>query len=524
MHLNTLTRASKSALHVLVLLALFVTACDSATRTTVEDTTQASRTAPTVAADESAVVAPTADDSVVASDQTDKTLEPAPSEREQPVPVAEVRQDDTAKPAPPAARPAPVVSNPRTKPQAPPKQPKPQTPPREALSIPEPGPEYNLQLNIEGLVTYIYAKADGRRHVVATEDARWVPGMFEKYVTLSPDNRTVTYAKAVQSRTDRMKMYLVDVDGLNRRLLLDLPWELWVAAPVWSPDSERIAYVRSASPGKKPGLELWVINADGTGNRMMLAHPSLHAGLFYGTVREPLTWTKYGDLRYKDYQTGTIWTVNGETRELTSAKAKITPPAAKIPVVKTKNEIPIQSQNDPRWRYDFMKPQPNSLGSYGCVLTSVSMSFNAHGLKTDPKTLNKQMHRHAANFEWGYAEYVSDYKLDVSHQQWRFDWYALDLSLSKGWPALVWLSDAFTIESATLTHWVLVVGGDGQTPGGYRIYDPWDGTTYKTLAYYTDKGYDLQKVYSYAPVPPKKAKPAKDAADTSRDKKKVTKP
>ncbi|MBA2364294.1 MAG: C39 family peptidase [Chloroflexia bacterium] len=535
MDLKTSSRVNNTSLQLLIVLALLISACGSATGSISRSTPQSSRPVPTSAttAGEGAAAVPTASDSVTVPAGDENKLEPAPSDREQPAPVAEVRQDDAQKPVVvpaeekpvrPAARPAPAVSSPRTKPPVPPKQVKPQAPPREALSIPEPGRKYHLQLDIEGLVTYIYAKADGERHVVASEDARWVPGMFEKYVTLSPDNRTVTYAKAVQSRTDRMKLYLLDVDGSNQRLLLDLPWELWVAAPVWSPDSERIAYVRSASPGQKPGLELWVINADGTNNRKLLAHPSLHAGLFYGTVRKPLTWTRYGDVRYKDYQTDTVWTVNGQTGGLTSTQAEIDPPEATIPVVKTKHEIPIQSQNDPRWRYDFMKPQPNSLGSYGCVLTSVSMSFNAHGLPTDPKRLNKQMDKFAANFEWGYAEYVSDYKLDVSHQQWRFDWYALDLSLHRGWPALVWLADAFTIESATLTHWVLVVGGDGQTPSGYRIYDPWDGTTYKTLAYYTDKGYDLQKVYSYVPVPPKKAKPAKPGVDTPRSKKNGTKP
>jgi hypothetical protein len=210
--------------------------------------------------------------------------------------------------------------------------------------------------------------------------------------------------------------------------------------------------------------------------------------------------------------------VHGETGELTSSKLAAKPPTVDIPVVKTKRPIPIQSQNDPRWRYDFMAPEPNSLGSFGCALTDVSMAFNAHGIPMDPKTLNRKMGDHSAIFEWGYAEYISDYKLNVSNQQWAFDWYALDLALSRGWPTLVWLADAPTTDAALLTHWVLVVGGGGQTPDGYRIYDPWDGSTYKTLAYYTDKGYGLQRAYAYAPVPPKKKKADDDKPSEKREK------
>jgi hypothetical protein len=382
--------------------------------------------------------------------------------------------------------------------------------------IPEPGPKQTLRLTIDGYTTYVYASANRQRRAVASEEARWMPGMFEKYVTLSPDNRTLTWARTIRSKTDRMLFYAADVDGGNVRLLADLPWELWVARPAWSPDSRRIAYVRATSPGEKPGLELWTVDADGGNNRKLLSHPSFRAEIFYGTDPQPLRWTKYGDIQYKDYTAGKLWTVHGETGKLASSTLAAKPPRVDIPVVKTKNPIPIQSQNDPRWRYDFMDPEPNSLGSFGCALADVSMTFNAHGIPMDPKTLNKKMGDHAAIFEWGYAEYVSDYRLNVSNQQWAFDWYALDLALSRGWPTLVWLADASTTDAALLTHWVLVVGGGGQTPDGYRIYDPWDGSTYKTLAYYTDKGYGLQRAYAYAPVSPKKK--ADDAPAGKRKK------
>ncbi len=361
-------------------------------------------------------------------------------------------------------------------------------------------------LDIDGYTTYIYAKARGERRIVVAEEYWKVPGMFEKYVRLSPDNWTLTYAKVVQSNTDRVRMNVVDIASGNRRVLVDLPWEMWVAEPVWSPDSRQVAYVRSTSPGRKPGLELWVVNADGSGNRKLLTHPSFNADVFYGADRHPLQWTPYGDLQYKDYKGGRVYTVDGRTGKLSYESADLQPPKEAIPVIQTKGEMPVQSQNDPRWRYDRMAPARNTLGSFGCALTSVSMSFNALGVPTVPKQLNKDMGDHSALFYWAYAsENFSNRKLEL-WGVWAFDWNMLDLSLAKGRPAMVWLSDARTTQSASLTHWVLVVGGEGQEPGKYRIYDPWDGSTWKTLEYYTSKGYGLTKVYAYGPRMPKKPK------------------
>jgi Tol biopolymer transport system component len=41
--------------------------------------------------------------------------------------------------------------------------------------------------------------------------------------------------------------------------------------PVWSPDGKRIAYTRNAGPGQS---DIWVVNADGTGNRAVTSGPA----------------------------------------------------------------------------------------------------------------------------------------------------------------------------------------------------------------------------------------------------------
>ncbi len=432
-----------------------------------------------------------------------------PSAPQQPKAVAQVTTRNNAKS---------VRDNPSTFPATTSKKQEKQQP-RKKLDIPQPGPKYTLHVDVEGYTTYIYARRNGDGHVVASEKTRYFPGLFAKYVVLSPDNRTVTYSIAPDP-TDRMQVWLVDVDGSNERKILDIPTELWTASPAWSPDSKRIAYVRTASPGKEPGLELWVVNADGSGNRKLLTHPSFNTSVFYNADERPLRWNEYGDIEYRDYARGILYTVNSETGELSQQATQMKPPESAIPVIRTAAPLPIQSQNDPRWRYEKMNSCKLTMGSYACAVTTTSMSFSANGVPTDPQQLSHDLDEFACPLYWAYAsDYHSNNKLEL-WGQWAFDWYSLDLSLSKGRPAMVMLADAFTTEEAMLLHWVLVVGGGGGTPDGYRIYDPFDGTTYKTLAYYTDMGYGLQKIYVYAPKPPKAAKAEKQGDTKQKVKRK----
>lgn len=412
-----------------------------------------------------------------------------------------------------------------TRPQAPPSKPSPPADPLNQpyapagpkLAVPKPGPDYLLDLDISGGVSYVFAydksvrTYNEERHHVFTEPASRMPGMYANYMALSPDHRSVVYVTNVSWRTNQSRMWLTGVHGGGKRLLLDIPSEWWTASPVWSPDSKRIAYVLTSSPGKKresvrTHLELWVMDADGSGNHKLMTHPSFNTSVFYNAEKNPLRWTPYGDLQYRDYQSGKIWTVDGNTGHVMYQKAAIREPKHRIRVIKTKHPIPIHSQNDPRWR-DEIIGECDSMGNFGCALNATTMSFNANGIATDPSRINQGLDEFACPLYWTYAsKYHSRNKLEL-WGDWAFDWNLLDLALKKGLPAMVRLSDHWDPDAAILNHWVLVVGGEGQTPDDYRIYDPWDGTTYKTLRYYTSKGYDLKKVFVYGPKTPKKPKP-----------------
>lgn len=373
--------------------------------------------------------------------------------------------------------------------------------PRAKLTMPAPAPDARVSVYSDGRRTHLLVERNGDRRRVRSFPVTKLSPIFSKFVVLSPDNRTILYPISPKVGKDEMQLWRMDVSGRHRRKLVDIKREFWVAMPVWSPDSRRIAYVRSAPPGRNPGLELWVMDADGGHDHRLLSSPAFNASIFYGTDPRPLSWTAYGDLQFKDYAHHRIWTVDGRTGRLSYKDSDIQAPEVGIPVIRSSvAEIPVLSQNDPRWRYDKMSVCGLSIGDSGCAITATSMSFSSAGYPATPRDLSEDIGGYACPLVWSYAaSHYTHHELSL-FGGWGFHWWMLDQPLSRGRPALVWLSNP---SSGYLTHWVLVVGGRGTSYGDYRIYDPYDGTTYKTLAYYTAVGYKPMRVYWFGPTPPK---------------------
>ncbi len=96
--------------------------------------------------------------------------------------------------------------------------------------------------------------------------------------TWSPDGETLVLAQA-QAKQRNAEIWLVDADGTNFRRLVAPPYDLeFIWDPTWSPDGQALAYIRAYQPPydvRTPGpippvkYELWVINRDGTQSRML---------------------------------------------------------------------------------------------------------------------------------------------------------------------------------------------------------------------------------------------------------------
>jgi Tol biopolymer transport system component len=89
-------------------------------------------------------------------------------------------------------------------------------------------------------------------------------------------NGKIAFARRIASGTD---IYLIDEDGTHEtRLTRTEPFEVY---PGWSPDGEKIAFVRNST-------ELYVINADGRGLRR------LGGATYEGAALAPPVWSPDG--------------------------------------------------------------------------------------------------------------------------------------------------------------------------------------------------------------------------------------
>jgi Tol biopolymer transport system component len=89
----------------------------------------------------------------------------------------------------------------------------------------------------------------------------------ENYPSWSPDGRQLLYQRDYNGSA----IYVVDADGKNQHRLSPTPG--FDATPSWSPDGTRIIYTRIAGlimPGQVPKTEIRVMNADGSGDRVIL--------------------------------------------------------------------------------------------------------------------------------------------------------------------------------------------------------------------------------------------------------------
>lgn len=83
-------------------------------------------------------------------------------------------------------------------------------------------------------------------------------------VDWSPDGATIAFSYNPGSNRD---IYLIDIDGSNLHRLSNTPG--LAATPSWSPDGTMVAFLDVDHEDGTPGHVLYVINADGTGQRQI---------------------------------------------------------------------------------------------------------------------------------------------------------------------------------------------------------------------------------------------------------------
>ena len=140
--------------------------------------------------------------------------------------------------------------------------------------------------------------------------------------------------------------------------------------------------------------------------------------------------------------------------------------------------VPVygQGQQGQSWAGDQLGTcYPETIGSHGCVITSIAMVFKYYGISTDPRGMNNWLKQHngysgGCLVKWDVAAGCSNGSI-----QWagRYDYQTIPADLNKinseinnGYPVIA------EVRLSGYMHFVVITGYSGST---YYINDPWYG-------------------------------------------------
>jgi TolB protein len=90
----------------------------------------------------------------------------------------------------------------------------------------------------------------------------------------SPDGRKIAFVRP--GRDSSSEIYVINADGTEQRLLVPYSRQLYSGQLAWSPNGEKIAFtieLPKAPAAQTRNLEIYVVNADGSGQRRLTRSP-----------------------------------------------------------------------------------------------------------------------------------------------------------------------------------------------------------------------------------------------------------
>ena len=150
------------------------------------------------------------------------------------------------------------------------------------------------------------------------------------------------------------------------------------------------------------------------------------------------------------------------------------------------------SQNDPRWKNDYIGVSNSTINDYGCALTSVAMVFRYHGIDITPKVLARQpiFVRDLISWPTQWRFLVLDYNsYHKSGGLEKSDWDRIDREIAAGNPVIVFIRAL----GRNAGHYVVIHSKDAR---GYIVHDPvmWNGESGANIYLATTRKY-LETVY-----------------------------
>lgn len=150
------------------------------------------------------------------------------------------------------------------------------------------------------------------------------------------------------------------------------------------------------------------------------------------------------------------------------------------------------SQDDPRWRDDFIGVSNSTIGDYGCALTSVAMVFKYHGIDINPQILARQPIFVRDLISWPTQWRFLDLDYNSTHESGglsQADWNRIDREIAAGNPVIVFIRAL----GRNAGHYVVIHSKDAH---GYIVHDPvmWNGQSGANIYLSTTRKY-LETVY-----------------------------
>ncbi len=321
--------------------------------------------------------------------------------------------------------------------------------------------------------------------VLRTEPANVLPGMFQSLMVLSGDSSKLAYVTASDEVLDNAHIESIDTANPGARNdLASIPKGLWTTTPAWSQDGKKLAFVRVDSSVTPADFQLWVADLS-TQPATVAEQTDLVADNFTNGHSASLCWTP-------DNRVVVVPAVPQGFPSPSPSSTSNQVQASASPVTGSGCGVPIYSQNDPAWQAALMKSGSDTIGGAGCALTSTAMLMNYYGAQLSPAQLNSCLGAGADPIAWKAVPACTN-NVVTGGDRLDFTWNDLDALLASGRPAIVGM-----LRGQTGEHFVVVTSGGGGLASSYRITDPWDATTYKTLASYINVGYTPTWIISYS--------------------------
>jgi hypothetical protein len=336
--------------------------------------------------------------------------------------------------------------------------------------------------------------------ILRTEPAARLSGLFDPLVSLSGDGSRLAYVVANNPAMDGAEIWDIDVTNPQEASrAVSVPTGFWPLRPAWSPDNRFLAYValnEATLAQDTKQLDLWFVELGGTPFRLGSIPSDLldrHA-LDHST---PLCWSTGGETIIFG---GSTWQVEFNIAANTQqVHERLTPPDDDPRPDRNPPKpagagcgVPIFSQNDPAWRHHVMQTWGDTIGDFGCALTSTAMILSYYGVDTNPAQLNQCLGPHAELIYWGEVPPCSGGLVNY-HTRHDFSWDVLDRMLAENRPAIVGM-----VRGQTGMHFVVVTAGGGGNAANYAVTDPWDATTSKTLQTFVNSGFNMAWVVEYS--------------------------